>query len=151
MSAHETSLSDLAGILIEQSPDAIIFADTTGTIRVWNVAATRVFGFTEDSAIGANLNIIIPERFQEAHWRGFERAISNRKTKYMNQTLPTRSLRADGTQIYVELTFSIILDSNEDVLGAVSHARDITERFKKERADRRRLQELEKELDDKAC
>ena len=30
--------------LIEQSPDAVIFANTEGVITVWNAAAERVFG-----------------------------------------------------------------------------------------------------------
>lgn len=141
---------DLAAILVDQSPDAIIFADTQGTIRVWNEAATRVFGFAKDRALGANLDIIISERFRDAHWRGFERAIAAGVTQYVGQALPTRSARADGTQIYVELSFAIVLDGDGDVLGALAHARDITERFEKERADRKRMQELENALVDKS-
>jgi PAS domain S-box-containing protein len=53
-------------------------------------------------------------------------------------------MRSDGTQIYVELSFAIILDVKGGVLGAVAHARDITERFTKERADRKHGQEVEK-------
>ena len=144
MNTEASSLApDLAAILVDQSPDAIVFADTEGTIRVWNQAATRVFGFAEDRALGANLDIIIPERFREAHWRAFERAIADGDTKYVGQALATRSARADGTQIYVELSFAIVLDGDGDVLGALAHARDITERFEKERADRKRMQELE--------
>lgn len=142
--------TDFAATLLNQSPDAIIFADTQGTIRVWNEAATRVFGFAEERALGANLDIIIPERFRDAHWRGFERAIADGVTQYVGQALPTRSARADGTQIYVELSFSIVLDRDGDVMGALAHARDITERFEKERADRRRIQELEDALADKS-
>lgn len=41
--------------LIEQNPDAMIFADTEGIIRVWNPAAERIFGFTKEEAIGSNL------------------------------------------------------------------------------------------------
>ena len=41
----------------------------------------------------------------------------------------------------VELSFAIVLDSNGDVLGVLSHARDITERFEKERADQKMIQE----------
>lgn len=132
--------------LVEQSPDAIIFSDCAGAIHVWNAAATRIFGFTESDALGSSLDIIIPERFREAHWRGFERSIENRETKYVGKAMPTRSIRSDGTQIYVELSFSIVLDSEGDVLGSLSHARDITERFEKERSDRRKIQEFEKTL-----
>ena len=128
---------DLAAILVEQSPDAIIFADPQGTIRAWNEAATRVFGFSKETALGAKLDILIPERFLDAHQRGFERAIADGVTQYVGQALPTRSARADGTSIYVELSFAIILDGEAQVLGALAHARDITERFEKERAERK--------------
>jgi len=149
MKTDATQLPDFAERLVEQAPDAIVFADTAGTIHVWNAAAERIFGFTGREALGANLNIIIPERLREAHWRGFERALGERTTKYAGQALPTRSTRSDGTPIYVELSFSIVLDEKGDVLGALAHARDITERFEKERLDRKRLQELEKALDRK--
>lgn len=136
----------VAAALVNQSPDAIVFSDIQGVIRVWNPAATRVFGFTEDEAVGQNLDIIIPERFREAHWKGFERAISNRKTKYSGQALATRSVHSDGTPIYVELSFSVVVDNKGEVLGALAHARDITERFEKDRENRKRMQALEAEL-----
>lgn len=133
---------DLPGLLIDQLPDAVIYADAQGTIRSWNAAAGRIFGFSADEAIGANLDIIIPERFREAHWRGFERAMADRQTQYVGQSLPTRSQRKDGTPIVVELGFAIVL-SDDKAIGALATARDITQRFEKERADRKRLQDLE--------
>lgn len=151
MNADATIIPNLQELLIEQSPDAVIFADKAGIIRVWNTAAERIFGFTKSDALGANLNIIIPERLREAHWRGFERALAERTTKYGGQVLPTRAVRSDGAQIYVELSFAIVLDAKGNVLGALAHARDITKRFEKERVDRKRLQELEKLLDGKAA
>jgi PAS domain S-box-containing protein len=135
---------DLAQKLIEQSPDAVVFADASGIIRVWNSAAERIFGFSENDAVGTSLDIIIPGSLREAHWRGFHRALADRVTKYAGQVLPTKSMCSDGTQIYVELSFAIILDTTGGVLGALAHARDITERFTKERADRKHGQEVEK-------
>ena len=141
MNADANKFSDLQELLIEQSPDAVIFADSAGMIRIWNAAAERIFGFTKNDALGANLNIIIPERLRDAHWRGFERALAERTTKYAGQALPTKAVRSDGSQIYVELTFAIVIDTKGNVLGALAHARDITKRFEKERADRQNLQE----------
>lgn len=140
MNADANKFSDLQELLIEQSPDAVIFADSAGMIRIWNAAAERIFGFTKNDALGANLNIIIPERLRDAHWRGFERALAERTTKYAGQALPTKAVRSDGSQIYVELTFAIVIDAKGDVLGALAHARDITKRFEKERADQKNLQ-----------
>jgi PAS domain S-box-containing protein len=136
----------LAEMLVSQSPDAVIFADREGVIREWNAAAERIFGHAQAEAIGQSLDIIVPERFREAHWRGYERAIGEGSTKYSGQSLPTRSERKDGAQIYVELTFAIIHDAGGQVIGALAHARDITERWENDRRQRQRLRELEEKL-----
>jgi len=141
-----TSAVDAAR-LIEQNPDAVIFADLDGTIRVWNAAAERVFGHAAADAIGQNLDLIVPERFRDAHWKGWERAIEDRVTKYVGQSLPTRSVNADGEQITVELSFAIVLDGDGASVGAVATARDISERFERDRQTRARLRELEAELE----
>jgi PAS domain S-box-containing protein len=94
-------------------------------------------------AIGQSLDIIIPEKFRAAHWKGYERALADGVTKYVGQAMPTRSFRKDGTDIFVELTFAIVLDESGAVIGALSHARDITERWERDKAQRQRLKELE--------
>src|SRR4051794_38485206 len=98
--------------LVEQSPDAMIFADREGVIRVWNAAAERIFGHSPAAAIGQSLDIIVPDRFRDAHWTGFRRALLDGATKYAGQSLPTRSMRADGESFYVELSFAIIHDAD---------------------------------------
>ncbi|MCG2633802.1 MAG: PAS domain S-box protein [Gammaproteobacteria bacterium] len=140
---NKGTISEINEMIVEQSPDAIIFTDQKGIIRIWNTSAERVFGFSKKDAIGSSLDIIIPESFRKAHWQGFDRAITDRVTKYVGQSLPTKAVRADGSTIYVELSFSIVLDASGGVLGALSTARDITVRFERDRRDRRRLKELE--------
>lgn len=130
--------SDLAQRLVQQAPDGIIFADPSGTIRIWNAAAERIFGFAAKEAIGANLDIIIPEDLREAHWHGFEAALANRQTKHKGKALPTKAMRAGGARIYVELSFGVILGEHGDALGAIAQARDITERYTQELEARRK-------------
>lgn len=132
-----------ADMLVEQSPDAIIFADLNGIVSIWNEAAVKIFGFSKDEAVGASLDIIIPESLRTAHWRGYRRALEVGKAKYIGQSLPTKALRADGSLIYVELGFSTIIDSNGVVVGVLANGREITARYKQERKDRKRMQELE--------
>jgi PAS domain S-box-containing protein len=139
---------ELEPSLINQAPDAMIFADLEGAIREWNPAAERIFGYTSEEALGKSLDLIVPEKFRKAHWAGYERALAAGETKYRGQVLPTRSVRKDGTTIYVELSFAIIKDAHDTVIGALSHARDITERWAEERERRQRLQELERQLAD---
>jgi PAS domain S-box-containing protein len=133
-------------LITRQAPDAMIFADREGIIRIWNPAAARIFGFSADAALGKDLNIIIPESLQESHWTGFDRALADGDTKYRGQSLPTKAVRADGSQIYVELSFAIIHAEDGAVIGALAHARDITARFERERESRRRLRELEQQV-----
>jgi PAS domain S-box-containing protein len=66
----------LAEAILEQIADAVIFADTTGTIRRWNRAAAALFGYSAAQALGKKLDLIIPEHLRAAHWRGFEGAIA---------------------------------------------------------------------------
>lgn len=136
----------LSETLLRQAPDAVIFADNDGTIGAWNPAAERIFGFTKAEAVGQSLDIIVPERFRDAHWKGYRRALAEGRTKYSGQALPTRSTRQDGETIYVELTFAIVHGTSGAVIGALAHARDITERWGREREQRQRLQEAEREL-----
>jgi PAS domain S-box-containing protein len=139
----DTQRSPDAAVLVHQAPDAMIYADLNGLIRGWNPAAERIFGHAATAAIGQNLDIIIPEPLGAAHWKGYDRALAAGDTKYRGQSLPTKALKADGSQFYVELSFSIIHGDDGAVIGALAHARDITVRFERDRATRRRLRELE--------
>lgn len=140
-----------AALLLAQAPDGIILADVDGNVAYWNAAAERIFGHTAAAAMGQNLDMIIPEKFREAHWRGFEHALSTGETKYGGQALATKALHEDGSEIYVELSFSIVRNAEGVPIGALAHARDITERFNQDREMRRRLRELEQERDARAA
>jgi PAS domain S-box-containing protein len=129
--------------LADQAPDAMIFAGRDGLVQYWNAAAERIFGYAAQDILGKSLDAIIPESFREAHWRGFDRALADGQTKFVGQSLPTRALKADGAEFYVELSFSIVRDEAGQVIGALAQARDITERFERDRTLRRRLRELE--------
>ncbi len=146
MSEENGPFGALARYVVEQSPDGIILADREGIVGLWNSGAERIFGHSGDEAVGKSLDLVVPERFREARWSGYRRAMAEGKTEYAGQAMPTRSMRKDGTTIYVELTFAILRDESGHVLGAVAHVRDITERYSHERDLRRRLTELEKQV-----
>ena len=103
-------------------------------------------GFSAEQALGQSLDIIIPEKLRKAHWRGFDAAIAAGVTKHSGKPMPTKALRADGSEFYTEMGFALIFNNQGEVVGTVAQARDITERFEKGRAERQRLQELEKRL-----
>ena len=129
--------------IVEQTPDAVIYADREGTIRLWNRGAEAVFGFAAGEVLGRSLDLVIPERMREAHWTAMNRAIDEGRVRGGSRVRTTRSLHKDGRRLYVDLSFSLIVDAAGGVLGAVAVGRDCTERYLAEKALRERLALLE--------
>lgn len=140
----------LSKAIVDQAPDAIIFADHAGMIQVWNSGAERIFGHAAADVIGGPLDIIIPERMLQAHNKGFDHAVSTGEMKYVDKVLTTRSMHKDGSQIYIDMSFGMVRNEEGKILGALAVARDITERFNNDKAQRLRVAELEKALAEKS-
>ncbi len=115
---------ELFRLLVEQAPDAIIFADREGTIRVWNESAAALFGYAGDEVIGRSLDLIIPEHLRRAHWEGFHQAIARGHTKLGRQALKTRATPKTGQKLYVSLAFAVIKDREGKAIGAIATARE---------------------------
>ena len=129
----ENANLNLFQAIVEQAPDAIIFADRSGAIRVWNRGAETVFGYCAAEILGHNLDVIIPEQLRSAHWEGFRRAIDTGQTKYGNRVLTTRSVHKNGARLYLDMSFGLVSDAAGAVLGALAVARDCTARQLKEK------------------
>ena len=133
----ETNLAD-AGLLrsaLEGLPDALVIADTTGVIRLWNAAAERLFGFTREECIGQSLNLMIPERFRAAHDAGFARAVASGTVRAGTRVLRTRSNhKEEGRRLYVDFTFALLKAPDGQVVGVQALARDATETHLRQQA-----------------
>ena len=119
--------------IVNGAPDAIVFADAAGHVRVWNASAEALFGYTAAEVLGGSLDPIIPERLRAAHWRGFQTALESGATKYSGQTMTTRAVHKDGRKLYVALTFSLLRDGSGRTVGAIASARDATAAYLAER------------------
>lgn len=124
----------LGDLIVEQTADAIIYSNRDGMIERWNTAATAMFGHTADEALGQSLDIIIPERLRAAHWRGFEAAMASGKTRLHGRPTLTRAEHKNGSKLYVEMSFAVVVDAAGKTLGSVAMSRDVTERIERERA-----------------
>ena len=126
----------LAEWIIEQASDALIYADQSGKIMRWNRAACRLFGYSAAEALGASLDLIIPEHLRAAHWAGFDKALDTGRMRLEGRPTLTRGLGKGGRKLYVEMTFALVKDARGRAIGSVAMARDATERVEKERAAR---------------
>ena len=68
--------------IVESTPDAVIFADQDGIIRLWNAGAEAIFGYAAEEAVGQTLNLIVPEKQRARHWEGYFRVMKSGRTKY---------------------------------------------------------------------
>lgn len=141
-----TETTNLPEALIEHLADAVIFADRDGVIQLWNPGAQAVFGYPAAEVLGRRLDVLIPERLRPSHWAAFDAAIDTGEMKHGRESMTTRSMRKDGSDLYLDLSFALVKDVNGHVLGAVAVARDITSRFRAEKESRRRIADLEEQV-----
>jgi PAS domain S-box-containing protein len=140
---NESERDTLYRRIVETMGDAVIFADRDGIIRLWNRAAEGMFGYSEQEAIGQSLDLIIPERQREAHWKGYGKVMLNGATKYGSEPLAVPAVKKDGERISIEFTINLLRDGDGKVLGPVAVVRDVTARWVREKELRRRLAFLE--------
>jgi PAS domain S-box-containing protein len=114
--------------LLQQLPEALVVTDLQGTIRLWNTAAERLFGFSAQEALGGSLDIIIPERFKAAHDAGFARAVASGHLRVGGRVMRTRAKhKEEGRKLYVDFSFALLQDPQGKVLGVFATGRDATE------------------------
>jgi PAS domain S-box-containing protein len=132
-----------ADTLIARMPDALVYADNTGVIRVWNDGAARMFGHTAEEAIGQNLDLIIPAGLRERHWAGYHETMRTSQTRYgEGQVLSVPALRKDGTRVSVAFTIVPFTDAAGAMTGIAAIMRDVTAQFEETRALRKEIAAL---------
>jgi PAS domain S-box-containing protein len=136
---NENDKGTLCRQIVEGAGDAVIFTDRDGIIRLWNLAAEGIFGYTEQEAVGHSLDLIIPERHRELHWKGYGRAMLDGATKYGTEPLSVPAVTKDGERISIEFTINLIRDGDGKVLGPAAVVRDVTAKWNREKELRRRL------------
>lgn len=132
--------------IVDNAPDAMIFADAEGVIRLWNAGAEAMFGYRAEEAIGQSLDLIIPENLRGRHWEGYNRTMATGESKYGKDLLAVPGIRKDGTRISLEFSIVLLRDPQGGLLGPAAILRDVTARFLKEKQTRERIAALEAEV-----
>ncbi|MGN6293807.1 MAG: sensor histidine kinase [Chitinophagaceae bacterium] len=108
--------------IIESSEDAIISKDLNGRITSWNKAAERIFGYTEEEALGQLIYILIPDDRQHEEDMILSLLRQGKRLDHFETVRKTKS----GEKLAVSITVSPIKNAAGTIIGASKIARDIT-------------------------
>ncbi len=116
----------------ESAVDGIVTTDQNGEILFYNESLGRIFGYSRDELIGANLTILMPDRLKDDYLKGLKIYKESGEHRRLGKTLKTRGLRKDGTEFSFEMSLSAWRSGGRNFFTSI--IRDITERKKAEEA-----------------
>ncbi|WP_433379663.1 ATP-binding protein [Actinoplanes sp. CA-142083] len=116
--------SDQAAVLAS-APEAYVAIDGDGRVITWNAAAATTFGHHPHQATGRKIDeLIIPERYREAHRAGLARLTAGGPGRVLGQRVQVFARHRDGHEFPIELTLTVTGSGPDRVFHAFAH--DVT-------------------------
>jgi PAS domain S-box-containing protein len=112
----------LLAAVVQSSDDAIVTKDLNGIITSWNGGAERIFGYSEEEAIGKPITMIIPPELQAEEKEILSRLRAGQRIDHFE----TVRIAKNGAKVFVSLTVSPVKNSSGKIVAASKVARDIT-------------------------
>ena len=126
--------AELASAIIELAPDGILVVDADGTIRFANPAAGAVFSCPHRALVGMAVESLLPERVRPAHVQHRADYEAAPRPRPMGVGLDLVALRADGTEVPVQISLSPAhLGAST---GTIAMVREMTEQRVQEQLSR---------------
>lgn len=111
---------------VSASLDGIIIIDANGKVVEFSESAERIFGYRKIDILGEKMsNLIVPERYREAHNNGMKRMRETGKANILGQRIEIEAMRANGEEFMSELAISRSRSSSGDIF--IAYIRDISE------------------------
>jgi PAS domain S-box-containing protein len=116
--------------IVEQSDDAMMSNDASGNVSTWNLAAERMFGYSEAELLGQPIvRLLPPERLTED-----EILLRKLRSDTRIKNFETVRRHRDGHLIPVSISLSPLYGADGEFEGVSRVVRDISERIAAEHA-----------------
>lgn len=112
-------------MIAEVQDYAIILIDTDGTIRNWNVGASKIKGYTADEVVGKNFRIFYTDQDRIAQLPEHLIGIATREGRATHEGW---RVRKDGTRFWGSVVMTALHDVDGTVTGFSKVTRDLSER-----------------------
>lgn len=139
---HQDQVLTIVQAIIEASPLAIIYLDADGTVRLWNAAAERIFGWSRAETIGRMLPFVPPEKVPE-----FEALRTRVMQGESLHSVEAQRRRKDGQEITISISTAPMRDTQGRIIGIMAALDDITAR----KAAEEEIQTLNAELEQRVA
>ena len=115
--------------LLESAPDPIIIVDRDFHIVLANRRTEEIFGYRRDELLGQPIEILVPERYLDAHLDGRNRYVADPQSRTLGAgpDIELFGRRKDGAEVPVEISLSPT-QAERGELYVTAIVRDITER-----------------------
>jgi len=119
--------------ILDAASDGFVAMGDDGYVKGWNRAASELFGWSSEEAIGRRLSeLIVPAEQREAHWRGLQRFLRTGEGRFLGQRVEVEAVDRAGRTFMVELAVKAAQVDETWTFNAFVH--DISERKRQERA-----------------
>ena len=127
--------------VIESAPNAFVISDMKGRISLVNTKAKTIFGYEGTELVGQELEVIIPERFRNAHKAKQPDFFKAPRVRHFNTVQDLFALRKDGTEFPIEIGITPII--TEEGTVALASIIDITELRHNESIIKKQMSEIQ--------
>ncbi|HEB72960.1 MAG TPA: PAS domain S-box protein [Nitrospirae bacterium] len=128
--------------VVDNALDAIITINEKGFIESFNPAAQRIFGYSLEEALGANISLLMPEPYGSQHDGYIKKYLKTGKSRFLGVPREVLAMRKNGTIFTAEISASEMrVGSQRRFVGVM---RDITDRKQAEEKLRNAHLEIER-------
>lgn len=113
--------------LLESAPDAMVIVTSDGRIMLANAQADRMFGYRREDLIGREVEILIPQRFRDAHKGLRSSFFAYPAPRRMGIGLQLWGVDCNGNEFPVEVSLSPMRTTHGVLVSAAM--RDMTQQL----------------------
>lgn len=121
--------------------DGLIIIDSSGTVRTFNRACERLFGYAAEDTIGRNIKMLMPNPYHDEHDGYISEYLKTGVRRIIGIGREVTGRRKDGSEFPMDLAVGEFHERGERVFVGI--IRDITERKKSEAGLAATMEELE--------
>lgn len=125
--------------IVDNAIDGIVTIDASGTVRGFNPAAERIFGFSRDEVMGQNVRMLMPEPDRSRHDSYIRRYLESGQETIIGVGREVIGRHKDGSPIELRLAVAEVSEREQLFIG---FTRDIRARKRAEREAREHFAEL---------